>query len=151
MAELPADGMAGCDVLVVEDDGALRRLFAAALRRSGLSMLEANDGAEALDLLRAHEFQVMILDLMMPRTSGWDVISWLAGHPERKPRTVIVVSAVDREVLRELDPSVVNAIVFKPFEVDVLTRYIDAACRLAAGADRRIKRIVSHDFNDKPI
>ena len=46
-------------------------------------------------LLEENEWLVLILDLMMPAVSGWDVIAWLAAHRERKPNTVIVVTAVE--------------------------------------------------------
>ena len=66
----------------------------------------------------------------------------VAANRERKPQTVIVVSATDRALLRELDPSVVNAVIFKPFDVMQLSAYVKASCNLPH-VDRRRSRIVS--------
>ena len=130
-----------CQVLVAEDDPAILNLIASALRRRKLQLVTAADGAEALQHLRDRQLLVLVLDLMMPAVSGWEVIAWLAANPERKPRTVIVVSAAERGMLQDLDPSVVNAVIFKPFDVMQLAAYVKASCELPH-EDRRRSRIV---------
>jgi CheY-like chemotaxis protein len=127
-------------VLVAEDDSAIRRLLATTLRRRRLDVVAVEDGAEALPLLQRERFDAMVLDLMMPRVNGWELVGWLAEHPERRPGSVIVVSAAHRDALRNLDPAVVNAIIFKPFDVMQLGAYVrNAACQ---GRDRRHGRTV---------
>ncbi|HET7712956.1 MAG TPA: response regulator [Thermoanaerobaculia bacterium] len=133
-----------CPVLVTEDDPTLRKLLATALRRRRLSLQTAANGQEALALLEEREWLVLILDLMMPAVSGWDVIAWMSSHPDRKPNTVIVVSAVDREMLKKLDPTVVNAIFFKPFDVFHLASYVKTACNLHH-RDRRKRRLIGDE------
>jgi adenylate cyclase len=129
-------------VLVVDDQQTLRELVKTALKRRKLVVDAAPDGLAAIEKLRQHEYRVLALDLMMPVVSGWDVLEWLKQHPDRKPHSVIVVSATDREVMNRLDPGVVNAIIFKPFDVIELSAYI-AACSRVASADRRRKRVVA--------
>src|SRR5687768_7327295 len=131
-----------CPVLVAEDDPSIRNLIASALRRRRLQLVTAADGAEALQHLESRDWLVLVLDLMMPSVTGWDVIAWLAKHPERKPKTVIVVSAIDRTLLRDIDPTVVNAVIFKPFDVLQLSAYVKASCELPH-RDRRHSRIVA--------
>ena len=131
-----------CDVLVAEDDPSIRALMASAFRRRKLQMALAANGDEALQHLQNKDWLVLVLDLMMPEVTGWDVIAWLAAHPERKPRTVVVVSATDRALLAELDPTVVNAVIFKPFDIMQLSAYVKASCELPH-SDRRRSRIVS--------
>jgi CheY-like chemotaxis protein len=131
-----------CNVLVTEDDPSIRSLLVTALRRRKVQLATATNGQEALQELQRQEWLVLVLDLMMPVVNGWEVIDWLAAHPERKPRTVIVVSAADRALLQSLDPSVVNAVIFKPFDVTQLTAYVKASCELPHG-DRRSTRIVT--------
>ena len=131
----------GQDVLIVEDDPAIRRLMAFSFEHEGLSVTTARDGLEAIETLKSRHFRVLVLDLMMPRVSGWEVIDWLKERPEGRPRSVIVVSATNRDVLKELEPEVVNAIVFKPFDVNELAGYVKACCG-PADADRRSKRMV---------
>ena len=114
-------------VLVAEDDAAIRRLLATTLRRRRLDVQVAADGQAALRALEREQWDVLVTDLMMPRVDGWHVLRWLEEHPERRPRSVIVVSATDRDVLRELDPRTVNAIIFKPFDVLQVGAYVKSA------------------------
>jgi len=130
-----------CPVLIAEDDPAIRALLVTALRRRRLRSATAANGGEALQHLQNQEWQVLVLDLMMPAVTGWDVIAWLAANPDRKPKTVIVVSATDRTLLKELDASVVNAVIFKPFDLMQLSAYVKASCDLPHD-DRRRTRIV---------
>jgi CheY-like chemotaxis protein len=130
-----------CSVLIAEDDPSIRTLLSTALRRRKLTLATASDGVEALGLLERQRWPVLILDLMMPTVTGWEVIAWMAAHRERKPTTVIVVSATDRELLRELDPSVVNAVIFKPFDIHQLGAYVKASCELCHH-DRRRSRVI---------
>ncbi len=135
-------GNARDTVLVVEDEPALRDLMALTLRRERLGVVTAKDGAEAIAQLAKHRFRVLVLDLMMPRVSGWDVIGWIRDHPDRRPHSVIVVTAADRNVFTELDPSVVNAIIVKPFDTYELAGYVRRCCDAPHVDDRRRKRIV---------
>lgn len=133
---------AKCQVLLAEDDPAIRKLIGSALRRRHTNVADAANGAEALALLQNQEWLVLILDMMMPAVTGWEVVRWMAANPERKPRTVIVVSATERGFLRDLDPTVVNAVIFKPFDVFQLAAYVKASCELGHD-DRRRSRLVS--------
>lgn len=128
-------------VLIAEDDPAIRVLLSTALRRRRLDFGAASDGRQALQMLERERWMVLILDLMMPQMTGWEVIAWLAVHPDRKPGTVIVVSATEREMLRGLDPTVVNAVIFKPFDILQLGAYVKASCALTHD-DRRQSRMV---------
>ena len=131
-----------CHVLVAEDEPALQKLIVTALRRRQLNIQAAADGAAAIEYMQSHEpLPVLLLDLMMPTLSGWDVIAWLANHNEHRPKSVVVITATDRSILDQLNPYVVNAIIFKPFDVFVLGAYIKATCALN-GDDRRHRRVV---------
>src|SRR5881227_3402810 len=131
-----------CPVLVAEDDPSIRALIASALRRRRLNLATVANGEEALHHLQHRHWSVLVLDLMMPAVTGWEVISWLAAHRDRKPKTVIVVSATERPLLDQLDSSVVNAIIFKPFDIVQLAAYVKASCELPH-YDRRRTRIVA--------
>lgn len=129
-------------VLVVDDDRAIRELLRAVFRREGLTVDVAPDGEGAVELLRKNRFRVIVLDLMMPRLSGWEVIGWLRSNPKYRPRTVIISTAADRNVLADLDPDIVNAIFVKPFDVAELGAYVRACAELPHPRDRRRRRIV---------
>src|SRR4029078_9370716 len=61
-------------VLLVDDEPALRRSVARLLMAKGFAVDTAEDGAAALDLLKTRNIDVMLLDLMMPKMSGMDVL-----------------------------------------------------------------------------
>jgi len=133
---------AGCIVLAVEDDVPIRRLLVSALTRAGLTVASARDGTEAIEAMQKETYAVLLLDLMMPRMSGWDVIEWLKAHPTSRPRTVIILSAGKADVIDSLEPAIVNAVVLKPFDLHELTAYVRSCCTADIVEDRRVKRLV---------
>jgi two-component system, NtrC family, response regulator PilR len=131
-------------VLVVEDDPPLRELIVLTLQREGLRVDAVADGREAIERLQAETYRVIVLDLMMPRVSGWEVIAWLAEGRSSLPRTVIVVTAADRAVFATLDPEIVNAIIVKPFDIYELAGYVSRCCEAPVDRDRRHKRLIGN-------
>ena len=80
-------------VLVVDDDVDLSDALADSLRSLGHRVNVAHDGAEALDILRASRHDVIVLDLMMPNTSGWEFRVEQQKHPLLAEIPVIAMSA----------------------------------------------------------
>jgi two-component system, OmpR family, response regulator ResD len=112
-------------ILVVDDDDAIRRLLITVLNRRGFSVDTARDGAAAVELLVSCRYALLLLDLMMPRLSGWEVIDFLAGLPHGARPLVIVLTAGTEP--RPLSADVVTALIHKPFDVDLLADMV-AAC-----------------------
>jgi DNA-binding response OmpR family regulator len=129
-------------VLIAEDDDSLRAMMVAILRRQNFEAATASDGQKAIDCMMATAFNVLVLDLMMPRVSGWDVIAWLRAHPDHRPHSVLVITASDRALTSQLDPQVVNAVFYKPFDIEQFGAYV-ASCSRRGTPDRRKKRIVT--------
>ncbi len=144
MTEHLTDPVSRQPVLVVEDDQAIQRLIAATLRRENIPVVVASNGAEAIEKLAAESFAMLTLDLMMPEVSGWEVIEWLRRNPSRRAASVTVISAADESVFHKLDPTIVNAVFIKPFDVAALGAYIKAT--LGRTPDRRRRRVVSASF-----
>jgi len=84
-------------VLVVEDDRFLRRACEIALRQRGLGVLAAADGEEGLRLARAEAPDLVLLDLLMPKLGGVDVLRALKGDPATASIPVLVLSNSSRE------------------------------------------------------
>jgi DNA-binding response OmpR family regulator len=110
------------DVLVVDDDPAIRTLLQLIVRRAGFQCDTACDGKEAIDLMTANNYKVAIIDLMMPRVNGYEVLEHL-GHFLRRP-AVIVATAMGGAYVRDLDGRVVHSIVRKPFDLELMTALI---------------------------
>jgi class 3 adenylate cyclase/CheY-like chemotaxis protein len=83
-------------LLVVDDDEGNRYTLTRRLAREGFSDLTtANDGREALDLLAARPFDLVLLDIMMPNMNGYQVLEHMKANAELRHVPVIMISAVD--------------------------------------------------------
>lgn len=128
-------------VLVAEDDRSIGRLLTAVFRQRQMEVELARDGIETVDALQRERWDVIVMDLMMPRVSGWDVLCWLGEHQQHRPACVIVVTAVDRNLVGDVDPNLVNAIVVKPFDVLKLGAYVKNATEQDNGDRRRARAL----------
>lgn len=118
------------NVLIVEDNEAIQGLVRILVTRSGYTATVVSDGAEAILALNRESFCVVVLDLMLPVTSGYDVIAHIRDRGLKVP--VIVVTAVVKGIeMDQLDPSVVKAIIHKPFDLHILLQTIEGACGTA--------------------
>ena len=115
-------------VLVVDDEPAIRALVKKIVERSGLEVDTAGDGSEAISMMETNHYAVIVVDLMMPVVDGFGVVEYVRNMKGPRP-AVIVASATDTGVLRQLDGTVVHSIIRKPFEIDVLGDLVVAAAR----------------------
>jgi CheY-like chemotaxis protein len=111
-------------VLVVDDDPSIRRMIMAALRRDGYTFSEAANGKEALDIMRQEPPSVVVLDLMMPIVSGWDVLRERAAEPDLQSIPVIIVSANRGPELASAMDKGICAFLPKPFDITVLSSLV---------------------------
>jgi two-component system response regulator PilR (NtrC family) len=102
-------------ILIVDDDSSIRTLLSVVATRSGVESDVASDGLEAIARLKATEYDLIVLDLSMPRMNGFDLVRELRGH-HRRP-AVIVLTALPATQHVDLDPDVVHCIVRKPFDL----------------------------------
>lgn len=111
-------------VLVVDDDASIRGLIVAALRRDGYSFIEAPNGRDALDAMRHQHPDVVVLDLMMPIVSGWDVLRERQEDDELRRIPVIVVSANREPALIDAVDAGICAFLPKPFDIGALSALV---------------------------
>jgi CheY-like chemotaxis protein len=103
-------------VLVVDDDPTVRSLLATVFRQHALTIDEAADGQEAIELLREHRYSVILLDLLMPVLDGFAVIEALRTEELQSSPVVLVLTGADRQVIEQLDAQHIHGIVKKPFD-----------------------------------
>ena len=85
-------------VLLVEDDKFLRRACEASLRQRGFEVTTANDGEEGLRLARVAPYaDIILLDLLMPKVPGIEVLRALKAEPETASIPVLILSNSSRE------------------------------------------------------
>ena len=107
-------------VLVVEDDAAIRRLVRMVLIRNGYHVEEAVDGVEAVLKLGLCDYDVIILDLMMPHLDGFTFMQTFNEHDPNRLKKVIVTSAASPAVIRERMHGTPFSVLPKPFDINQL-------------------------------
>jgi len=112
--------------LVVDDNEDIRDVFCRLIERAGHVASTASDGQDAVEVLERETFDVMLLDLTMPRMNGVDVVRWIRAHPDVAPKMRIVVISAwageHRAVLQELG---VVTVMPKPLRIQQLTGLIE--------------------------
>jgi CheY-like chemotaxis protein len=149
----PSGGGAGCGrpapsrrILVVDDEPAMRALCRVNLTVSGMAVVEARDGEEALALVQAERPDLILLDVMMPGLDGWEVAERLAAEPETREIPVVFLTAraepADRVRGRDLGAV---GYVTKPFDpvgiADLVERTLE---RLANGEREQLRAEILH-------
>ncbi|GAC1433412.1 MAG: hypothetical protein NVSMB68_05920 [Thermoanaerobaculia bacterium] len=106
-------------ILVVDDDAPIRKLLERVAMRAGFDVDCARDGFEALQMLQAKEYSIAIIDLMMPRVSGYELVQKISAM---NPRPVIIVAtATTNADVAKIDDTLVRRIIRKPFDVRVVS------------------------------
>jgi DNA-binding response OmpR family regulator len=93
LGQVSADPVSPKTVLVVDDDRPMRALCRASLEEAGFRVLEAAGGEEALESVRAERPDLILLDVMMPGISGWEVTSALLADRSTDQIPIIFISA----------------------------------------------------------
>jgi len=117
-------------VLVVDDDRLTRHMARSVLTRAGFEVRVARDGAEALDRLRSRTFDLMLLDVWMPRIDGLAVLDRMK-RVKHRPTIVMLTSDDAPETLLRAIRQQAHQVVHKPIEPAALVELVRTA--LAAG------------------
>ena len=111
-------------VLVVDDEESIRRLVTKILERAGFTVQTARDGVEAIEWIAAEDFDVVLLDVMMPKMDGFSVVHELEKtRPQLLAHTLLVTASH----LKSLQSLPVRGILTKPFSIAELVRETQAA------------------------
>lgn len=116
--------------LVADDNEDIRDVFCCFIERAGHHTCTARDGQEAVEILEREGFDVLLLDLSMPRMGGVEVVRWLKAHPDVAPtmRVVIITAWAleNRALLEELG---ITTIIEKPIRLKVMNDLIAETLR----------------------
>lgn len=126
-------------ILIADDEARIRRLVADFLKRDGHTILEAEDGAQALALVEAHraELGLAILDVMMPKLDGFAVLRAIRAAEDGEPLPVMMLTAraEDSDELLGLTAGA-DDYVTKPFSPMVLAARVRVLLK-RTGADKQ--------------
>ncbi|GAC1438916.1 MAG: response regulator [Thermoanaerobaculia bacterium] len=101
-------------ILVVDDDASIRTLVRVVLERAGFEVTAARDGREAIALLAASDYDVILLDVIMPKLDGLGVVDELRRSNVSVLSHTYLLSGGDAESLRDLP---VRGVIAKPFDI----------------------------------
>jgi two-component system alkaline phosphatase synthesis response regulator PhoP len=105
-------------ILVVDDDDAIRALVRTVLRRRGWRVDVARNGVEALQHISLCHYALIVLDLMMPLMSGYEVLEHVATlAPEVRPYVLVLTAGLEPRVF---DKGFVLGTIHKPFDISLL-------------------------------
>lgn len=118
-------------ILVVEDDINIQELLENYLSNEGYSVTLASDGIEAISYFSQCEFDLVLLDIMLPKIDGYSVCEWIRKHSQIP---IIMLTALDSEAeqIKGLDLQIDDYIT-KPFSMPILKRKIAAILRRTSG------------------
>ena len=127
-------------ILVVEDDFDIAEMLQTWLMETGYGVEVAQDGLRALDVFAAGRFDLVLLDLMLPKLDGFGVCEWIRA---RSDVPVVMLTALDgeEEQLRGYDLRI-DDYVTKPFSMPLLLRKIAAILRRCG--DREGRRVIAY-------
>ncbi len=123
----PASSVRRGPILIADDDPPIRALLLALLGRENLEVNVACDGIEAVELLEKRDYQLLILDIMMPRLDGLGVIRHLAQRKGRVRPPIIVMTAASSKITEKIPINEVDCVISKPFNIRQLVDAVYSA------------------------
>lgn len=133
----PAEGSQGPEVrvLVVDDEPEILELAVPVLKSHGYVVFEAESGDEAIEAILVEQPHVVVLDVMMPGMSGWEVCRYVRARPELDGVRIIMATGIGEEINSATSPLYgADAFLDKPFRLDDLAREVsDLVARIEAG------------------
>ena len=117
--------MSKASILVVDDDPEIVAMLSMRLGKRGYQVTTASDGNKAIEMAKGQRFDVVLLDVMMPGKSGWEVARALKQDPQTQDVKIVMVSAIGEKTNEITAPIYgADAHVDKPFEFEHLERVI---------------------------
>jgi two-component system response regulator MprA len=127
-------------VLVVEDDGAVRRAVERALLFEGYNVLTAHDGAEALSVVLNEQVDAIVLDVMMPIVDGLEACRRIRARGDTTPILILTARTEISDRVAGLDAGADDYLV-KPFALEELLARLRALLRRSVGAVAEVIKV----------
>ena len=110
------------NIVVVDDDPGMVYVVKRIMEKDGHTVMSANSGVEALDLIKEHKPDLILLDVMMPGMDGFEVCKTIKSDPDLKGIKVAMLTAKveDKDKIKGLEASRADWYITKPFEKEKL-------------------------------
>lgn len=120
--------MASHKILVIDDSRVIRNMVRDMLPKGNFEVLEAKDGVEGMHCIRQERPNLIMLDFLLPRMSGWEVFQQIQGQPDLQAIPLVVMSGRREEVAEKIsEPFEYFEFIEKPFEQKELIEAIKSA------------------------
>ena len=119
-------------LLVAEDERDLNEIILQKLKSEGYSVDACYDGAEAMDILSYTEYDAVLLDIMMPKADGYQVLAALRASGKETPVLFLTARDAIEDRVRGLDSGACDYLA-KPFSLEELAARVRAALRISHG------------------
>lgn len=119
----------GRRILAADDDAPVRDLYMHVASRIGVEIDVVSSGRDAIEALKTRKYDVALMDLNMPRLSGWEVLDYLRTRRELRPRRLFIVTGFSDQTISVADRDMVSAVLYKPVAADELRSLVTACLR----------------------
>ena len=131
-------------ILVIEDDLSIRRGMVAALRHAAYEVREAGDGVAGAELALAGDLDLVLLDLVLPRRDGLEVLRRIRSEDPALPVIVVTARGAEEERVRGLEMGADDYVV-KPFSARELLARVEAVLRRSPGRPQPVRHLLARD------
>lgn len=134
-------------ILIVEDDVAIADLLTKILLTKNYQVKQVDDGLDALDIINKEEFDLILLDIMLPGLNGVDVLKRIRKNKVETPVILLTAIGTSKSVVEGLNSGADDYIV-KPFKIEELQARINAVLRRGQNFEKPKQKDQIYQIND---
>lgn len=117
-------------ILIADDEPDLIEIAEAVLKRPGLEIVTTIDGSSTRKVLEQRDFDIVILDILIPKPDGLEIARWIRGNERTKKVPIIILSALSEEKIKNKAINIgVNEFFTKPFDFEILKHAVNKYLR----------------------
>ena len=126
------DAFPGKRILIADDDAPVRDFYKQIASMIGVDADVVASGRDAIAAMKSRRYDVVLLDLNMPRLSGWEVLDYLRTRSEIRPAHLFIITGFSGQSLSAADRELVTAVMYKPVVTEELKGAITSSLRAAS-------------------
>lgn len=123
------DNFPGRRILVADDDAPIRDLYTHVAARIGVEVDVVASGRDVISALKSRKYDLALMDLNMPRLSGWEVLDFLRSRYDARPSKLFIITGFTDQQISAADRDVVTAVLYKPVASEELRTLVTQCLR----------------------